>query len=262
MAPRGTRLAHTSPGIALRYRRRSTTCNASCPASCPPTSGRRVTIAGWVHRRRLLKSVAFLIVRDAAGLAQVVVTEPALRAARRGAGRGVRGRGRRHGGRQRRRPRPASRSTEPTVRVLSAAEPPPFDLYRPTLTATLPTLLDHAAVALRHPPRQAAFRLGAAAVARLPVHTGRGRLRRGAHPEDRRVGDRVGGERVRASTTSAAGVPGPVAAVLQADAWSACSSGSTRSVRCSGPSRTTPCATWPSTPRSTWSSASSRTTAT
>jgi nondiscriminating aspartyl-tRNA synthetase len=41
----------------------------------------------------------------------------------------------------------------------------PFDLYRPTLTATLPTMLDHAAVALRHPRRQAIFRAGAAAVA-------------------------------------------------------------------------------------------------
>ncbi|GAB3347662.1 hypothetical protein GCM10027452_18330 [Micromonospora halotolerans] len=28
--------------------------------------GESVRIAGWVHRRRLLKSVAFLIVRDAA----------------------------------------------------------------------------------------------------------------------------------------------------------------------------------------------------
>ncbi|GAB3861452.1 hypothetical protein GCM10029963_65940 [Micromonospora andamanensis] len=39
-------------------------------------TGGTVRIAGWVHRRRLLKSVAFLIVRDAAGLAQVVVTDP------------------------------------------------------------------------------------------------------------------------------------------------------------------------------------------
>ena len=32
-------------------------------------AGRRVTIAGWVHRRRRLKSVSFLVVRDRAGLA-------------------------------------------------------------------------------------------------------------------------------------------------------------------------------------------------
>ncbi len=53
---------------------------------------------------------------------------------------------------------------EAEVRVVSAAEPPPFDLYRPSLTASLPTLLDHAGVALRHPRRQAVFRAGAAAV--------------------------------------------------------------------------------------------------
>jgi aspartyl/asparaginyl-tRNA synthetase len=38
--------------------------------------GERVWIAGWIHRRRLLKSVAFLIIRDATGLAQVVITDP------------------------------------------------------------------------------------------------------------------------------------------------------------------------------------------
>ena len=47
----------------------------------PAHIGQRVTIAGWIHRRRLLKSVAFLILRDRAGLAQVVVSAPALRTA-------------------------------------------------------------------------------------------------------------------------------------------------------------------------------------
>ncbi|MFD0785613.1 OB-fold nucleic acid binding domain-containing protein, partial [Micromonospora azadirachtae] len=46
----------------------------------PTHVGETVRIAGWVHRRRLLKSVAFLILRDAAGLSQVVVTDPAARA--------------------------------------------------------------------------------------------------------------------------------------------------------------------------------------
>jgi nondiscriminating aspartyl-tRNA synthetase len=129
----------------------------------PSHVGGKVTIAGWIHRRRLLKSVAFLIVRDAAGLAQVVITDPATRAqlealteetvvevtgtvtanADAPAGAEV---------------------TQPVLRVLNEAEPPPFDLYRPTLTASLPTLLDHAAVSLRHPLRQAAFRMSAAAV--------------------------------------------------------------------------------------------------
>jgi nondiscriminating aspartyl-tRNA synthetase len=124
--------------------------------------GRIVTIAGWVHRRRLLKSVAFLIVRDAAGLAQVVVTEPDLRSrldslseesvvevtatvtANPAAPSGV-------------------ELTAAAVRVLSSAVPLPFELHRPALTASLPTQLDHAALALRHPARARSLRIAAAA---------------------------------------------------------------------------------------------------
>ena len=36
--------------------------------------GEQVRIAGWLHRRRELKSVTFLIVRDRSGLAQVVLS--------------------------------------------------------------------------------------------------------------------------------------------------------------------------------------------
>jgi nondiscriminating aspartyl-tRNA synthetase len=53
---------------------------------------------------------------------------------------------------------------DPAVRVLSApAASPPFDVFRPTLAASLPARLDHAAIALRHPARQAVFRVAAAA---------------------------------------------------------------------------------------------------
>ncbi|MER5701796.1 aspartate--tRNA(Asn) ligase [Micromonospora sp. NPDC002296] len=131
----------------------------------PAHAGATVRVAGWVHRRRLLKSVTFLIVRDAAGLTQVVVTDPAVRAAV-GAlteetvvevvGTAT--------------ANPAAPAgvelTDPTVRPLGPpAVPPPFDLYRPALTASLPTQLDHAPVALRHPARSAALRISAAAVA-------------------------------------------------------------------------------------------------
>ncbi|MEV4766737.1 aspartate--tRNA(Asn) ligase [Micromonospora chokoriensis] len=131
----------------------------------PARIGETVRIAGWVHRRRLLKSVAFLIVRDAAGLAQVVVTDPAVRAdleklteetvvevtatvtANDTAPAGV-------------------ELTDPAVRPLGPpAVPPPFDLYRPALTASLPTQLDNAPTALRHPTRSSALRISAAAVA-------------------------------------------------------------------------------------------------
>ncbi|RZU52831.1 nondiscriminating aspartyl-tRNA synthetase [Krasilnikovia cinnamomea] len=128
-------------------------------------AGRTVTVAGWVHRRRLLKSVAFLILRDAAGLAQIVATSAEDRAvlealteesvvevtgtvtANAAAPAGV-------------------ELTAPTVRVLSAvAVPLPVELHRPAPTGTLPTQLDHAALALRHPARAAALRVAAAATA-------------------------------------------------------------------------------------------------
>ncbi|MEU4216171.1 aspartate--tRNA(Asn) ligase [Actinoplanes sp. NPDC026623] len=128
-------------------------------------AGETVTIAGWIHRRRLLKSVAFLIVRDAAGLTQAVVTEPGLRCrietlpeesvveltgtvtANPAAPAGV-------------------ELTGPALRVLSAVGVPlPFELHRPALTASMPTQLDHAALALRHPARAAALRVSAAATA-------------------------------------------------------------------------------------------------
>jgi len=127
-------------------------------------AGSTVRIAGWVHRRRLLKSVAFLIVRDAAGLTQVVVTDEATRArldelpeettvsvvgtvvAEPSAPGGVEVR-------------------SPVIEALTdPATPPPFDLYRPELRASLPTMLDHAPVALRHPSLSAVHRVSAAAV--------------------------------------------------------------------------------------------------
>ncbi|GAA2390875.1 aspartate--tRNA(Asp/Asn) ligase [Catellatospora methionotrophica] len=131
----------------------------------PRHVGARITIAGWLHRRRLLKSVAFLIVRDASGLSQVVVTAPELRAhletlpeetvvAVEGL---VTANPAAPGG---------AELTEPVVRLLGEpAQPTPFDLYRPVLSPTLPTQLDHAPLSLRHPSRARALRISAAATA-------------------------------------------------------------------------------------------------
>jgi nondiscriminating aspartyl-tRNA synthetase len=123
-----------------------------------------VTIRGWLHHRRALKSVCFLIVRDASGLTQVVVTDPAVRAgvetlphesvlSVHGIVRAV---PQAPGGVE---------LHDPTIEVVSVAETePPFELYKPELSAQLPTLLDNAAVGLRHPRRAAIQRLTAAVV--------------------------------------------------------------------------------------------------
>ncbi|MEN9935805.1 MAG: hypothetical protein RLZZ387_2384 [Chloroflexota bacterium] len=127
--------------------------------------GERVRLAGWLHRLRQLSNVSFLILRDGYGTAQVVVDDPALAVrlaalspesvlsveglvvAEPAAPGGIEVHG-------------------PAVEVLSAAaEPSPFDLFRPAIKAQLPTILDYAPVALRHPRYRALFRLSAASMA-------------------------------------------------------------------------------------------------
>jgi len=56
--------------------------------------------------------------------------------------------------------------TAPTIELLSSvAETPPVELWRPTMSAGLPVLLDNAAVTWRHPSRQAVWRIAAASLA-------------------------------------------------------------------------------------------------
>ncbi|MEU7891278.1 aspartate--tRNA(Asn) ligase [Nonomuraea sp. NPDC049152] len=121
-------------------------------------AGQRVKVAGWVHRRRQLKSVSFLIVRDRTGLAQAVVSGdlPVEESVVEVTGT-VTVNPQAPGGVE---------LTTPEITVL--AEPavaPPFDLYRPGVPAALPTILDHAPVALRHPALRAPFQIAAAGVA-------------------------------------------------------------------------------------------------
>jgi nondiscriminating aspartyl-tRNA synthetase len=129
-------------------------------------AGERVRVAGWLHHQRQLARVAFVLVRDRSGIVQVVVEDPGLRAeldalapetvlAVEGtavlsdqAPGGVEIHG-------------------PHVEVIArpVGPPPPFELRRPELNAQLPTLLDHAAAALRHPRRRAVTKIAAASVA-------------------------------------------------------------------------------------------------
>lgn len=122
-------------------------------------SGEPVLLQGWVHRRRELSSVTFVVVRDRSGLAQVVLPAGA--------------------------PCPPEETTvsvtgvvvanaqapggvevgDATVTALTeAADTPPVELWRPSLSASLPTLLDHAPVTWRHPAQRARWELAAASL--------------------------------------------------------------------------------------------------
>lgn len=121
-------------------------------------------MAGWLHHQRQLANVSFLLVRDRAGIAQVVAIDDDVRGA---VGEllaetvveitgSVVVSGQAPSGVE---------IVDPEVRVLaSPTDLPPFELRRPELSAQLPTVLDHAAVALRHPRRRAVAALAAASV--------------------------------------------------------------------------------------------------
>ncbi|NUT33676.1 MAG: aspartate--tRNA(Asn) ligase [Hamadaea sp.] len=122
--------------------------------------GAEVTIAGWIHRRRMLKSVAFLILRDRAGFAQVVTTSAELEELSEETVVAVTGTVTAN---------PVAPAgvelTGPRIEVLSdRVEALPVELFRPSLNVNLPTLLDHAALTLRHPARRPVFELSAAVI--------------------------------------------------------------------------------------------------
>jgi nondiscriminating aspartyl-tRNA synthetase len=139
----------------------SRTLTAQLPSAAP---GSQVRVEGWVHRRRELGAVTFLIVRDRSGLAQAVVRDPKARRVVRRCGEetvvAVTGLATRN---------PAAPGgveiTEPRITLLGEpAQAPPVDLWRPALDAGLPAILDHAAVSWRHPVRRARWELAAASL--------------------------------------------------------------------------------------------------
>jgi len=128
------------------------------------SAGQLVCVSGWLHRFRRLARVSFLVIRDGYGTSQVVVEDPeqielldrlnaetvlrvcGLAVANPQAPNGV-------------------EIQHPEIEVITPApEPPPFDLFRPAIPAQLPTLLDYAPVALRHPRQRALFRVQAASL--------------------------------------------------------------------------------------------------
>jgi nondiscriminating aspartyl-tRNA synthetase len=123
------------------------------------TPGETVRLQGWVHRRRELATVAFLVVRDRSGLAQVVVRDgsalPPEETTVEVVGTAT-ANAQAPGGME---------LTDPVVTPLTEpAATPPVELWRPELSAALPTLLDHAPVTWRHPAQRARWELAAASV--------------------------------------------------------------------------------------------------
>jgi nondiscriminating aspartyl-tRNA synthetase len=130
--------------------------------------GERVSLSGWLHAKRELGSVSFVLVRDRAGLAQAVIDPSnSLLQGRKAlelpaetvveVDGDVVAAAQAPGGVE---------LHEPSFRVLAEpAGPPPIELRRPALKETLPTILDHAPVALRHPRERAKFQLAAASLA-------------------------------------------------------------------------------------------------
>lgn len=127
--------------------------------------GRRVRLQGWLHAVRRLGGVSFVVLRDGWGTAQAVTETEADLAPLAGlaletvlqlegevvAAPAVAGGVELH--------RPRFTVLTPVTELL------PVALHKRQMKAALPTLLDHAVVANRHPARRAVFGLGAAAMA-------------------------------------------------------------------------------------------------
>jgi len=127
----------------------------------PTHVGERVRLAGWLHKIRHHGAISFLILRDRGGIGQVVVenaaelnklaglqVETVLEIE----------------GLVTAEPRTAlgAELREPRIAVVSpVVEAPPFEINKRQLRAGLDTFLDHAPVGLRHPHKQAIFRIAA-----------------------------------------------------------------------------------------------------
>ena len=137
----------------------STTERVLCSDLSTATPGEPVRLQGWVHRRRVLRELTFLVVRDRTGLAQVVVRDgtdvPPEETTVEVVGTATVN-AQAPGGVE---------VTDPVVTALTEpAATPPVELWRPSLDVGLRTLLDHAPVTWRHPRQRARWELAAASL--------------------------------------------------------------------------------------------------
>lgn len=126
--------------------------------------GERVKLAGWIHAIRALGKVNFVQLRDRSGMTQVFLTKaemaqldgllPESVVEVEGV---VQAEAQAPGGYE---------LHEPSFTVLSpVTEGLPFPINKPQLEAQLDTFLNHATVGLRHPQKQATFRLAGCVMA-------------------------------------------------------------------------------------------------
>ncbi|MGH3506802.1 MAG: aspartate--tRNA(Asn) ligase [Nocardioidaceae bacterium] len=126
--------------------------------------GTPVRVSGWIHRRRRLSGLAFVVLRDRSGTAQIVVRDEATLGLVDSLGEetaievtGATGSNPQAPG--------GVEVVDPTITALGEpATTPPIEIWRPSIAAGLPTMLDHAQVTNRHPRQQAAWRIAAASM--------------------------------------------------------------------------------------------------
>lgn len=129
--------------------------------------GEHIQLCGWVHALRRLGGISFLILRDGWGTVQIVVEDESQLAAL------TQGESANESvitvkGEVRAAPQAPDgvEVANPIITVVTPVnEPLPVVIGKRELKASLPTLLDHAVVANRHPARRAIFRLAAGVMA-------------------------------------------------------------------------------------------------
>ncbi len=127
--------------------------------------GQVTRFQGWLHNVRRLGGVTFVVLRDGWGLIQAVTEEDADLApiADLALGTVIRLSGLVIANAQ---APDGLELQQPVIEVVTpVAEAPPLALNKRRLNAALPTLLDHAVVANRHPARRAVFRLSSGVMA-------------------------------------------------------------------------------------------------
>ncbi len=121
----------------------------------------RVRIRGWMHSLRPLGKIAFLVVRDRGGLAQVVLEdkEEIKRLSQLHPGTVLQVEGRANPSKQ---AQLGVEIVEPKVTVESPVqEAPPVEYYKPEIPSDLEHILDNRSIALRNAKLQAVFRIQA-----------------------------------------------------------------------------------------------------